>query len=75
VRPGEAHPAAAGLGAQGDPYAAEDGFIVCGLEADRGEVAELVRRDIPFALIDSDRYENAPSVDADDHGGAREVAR
>ncbi|GAA3943995.1 alanine racemase [Amorphoplanes auranticolor] len=57
------------------PYAAVDGFIVCGLETDRGEVAELVRRDIPFVLIDSDRYENAPSVDVDDHGGAREVTR
>ncbi|GGQ50296.1 LacI family DNA-binding transcriptional regulator [Couchioplanes azureus] len=57
------------------PYAAVDGFIVCGLETDRGEVAELVRRGIPFVLIDSDRYENAPSVDVDDHGGARDVAR
>jgi DNA-binding LacI/PurR family transcriptional regulator len=57
------------------PYAAVDGFIVCGLETDRGEVAELVRRDMPFVLIDSDRYENAPSVDVDDHGGAREVTR
>jgi DNA-binding LacI/PurR family transcriptional regulator len=57
------------------PYAAVDGFIVCGLETDRGEVAELVRRGIPFVLIDSDRYENAPSVDVDDHGGAREVTR
>ncbi|MFI7598035.1 LacI family DNA-binding transcriptional regulator [Actinoplanes sp. NPDC049681] len=57
------------------PYAAVDGFVVCGLEADRGEVAELERRGIPFVLIDSDRYENAPSVDVDDHGGARDVAR
>jgi DNA-binding LacI/PurR family transcriptional regulator len=57
------------------PYAAVDGFIVCGLEIDRGEVAELERRNIPFVLIDSDRYEGAPSVDVDDHGGAREVTR
>jgi DNA-binding LacI/PurR family transcriptional regulator len=57
------------------PYAAVDGFIVCGLETDRGEVAELDRRNIPFVLIDSDRYEGAPSVDVDDHGGAREVTR
>ncbi|AGZ40587.1 LacI family DNA-binding transcriptional regulator [Actinoplanes friuliensis] len=57
------------------PYAAVDGFIVCGLETDRGEVAELERRNIPFVLIDSDRYEGAPSVDVDDQGGAREVTR
>ncbi|WP_328469781.1 LacI family DNA-binding transcriptional regulator [Actinoplanes sp. NBC_00393] len=57
------------------PYAAVDGFIVCGLEVDRGEVAELDRRGIPFVLIDSDRHEGAPSVEVDDRGGAREVAR
>ncbi|GIF14698.1 LacI family DNA-binding transcriptional regulator [Actinoplanes teichomyceticus] len=57
------------------PYAAVDGFVVCGLEIDRGEVAELDRRGIPFVLIDSDRHEGAPSVEVDDRGGAREVAR
>lgn len=57
------------------PYAAVDGFIVCGLEVDRGEVAELGRRGIPFVLIDSDRHEGAPSVEVDDRGGAREVTR
>ncbi|WP_231956913.1 MULTISPECIES: LacI family DNA-binding transcriptional regulator [unclassified Actinoplanes] len=57
------------------PYAAVDGFIVCGLEIDRGEVAELDRRGIPFVLIDSDRHEGAPHVEVDDRGGAREVAR
>jgi len=57
------------------PYAAVDGFIVCGLETDGAEVVELERRQIPFVLIDSDRYENAPSVDVDDRGGAREVTR
>ncbi len=57
------------------PYAAVDGFIVCGLETDRGEVAELERRDIPFVLIDSDAYDGAPSVEVDDRGGARDVAR
>ncbi|MFD0519698.1 substrate-binding domain-containing protein [Paractinoplanes durhamensis] len=57
------------------PYAAVDGFIVCGLETEGAEVAELIRRDIPFVLIDSDRYENAPSVEVDDRGGAREVTR
>jgi DNA-binding LacI/PurR family transcriptional regulator len=57
------------------PYAAVDGFVVCGLEIDRGEVAELDRRGIPFVLIDSDRHEGAPHVEVDDRGGAREVAR
>lgn len=55
------------------PYAAVDGFIVCGLERDRGEVAELERRKMPFVLVDSDPQENVPSVDVDDEGGAREV--
>ncbi|RZU49272.1 LacI family transcriptional regulator [Krasilnikovia cinnamomea] len=57
------------------PYAAVDGFIVCGLETDRGEVAELQRRNIPFVLIDSDGQSGAPSVDVDDQGGARDVTR
>ncbi|MGX6603723.1 LacI family DNA-binding transcriptional regulator [Micromonosporaceae bacterium Da 78-11] len=57
------------------PSSAVDGFIVCGLETDGAEVAELERRGIPFVLTDSDRYENAPSVEVDDRGGAREVAR
>jgi DNA-binding LacI/PurR family transcriptional regulator len=57
------------------PYAAVDGFIVCGLETEGAEVAELERRGVPFVLIDSDRYENAPSVEVDDRGGAHDVAR
>lgn len=57
------------------PYAAVDGFIVCGLEMDRGEVAELERRGIPFVLVDSDPQANVPSVDVDDQGGARDVMR
>ncbi|APU15645.1 MULTISPECIES: LacI family DNA-binding transcriptional regulator [Actinoalloteichus] len=55
------------------PYAAVDGFIVCGLETDRGEVAELQRRGIPFVLVDSDPPEGVPSVDIDDQRGAYEV--
>ncbi|QKW22671.1 LacI family DNA-binding transcriptional regulator [Kitasatospora sp. NA04385] len=57
------------------PYAAVDGFIVCGLEHDRGEVAELRRRNIPFVLVDSSPWEDVPSVDVDDRAGAYEVAR
>ncbi|MBM2617323.1 LacI family DNA-binding transcriptional regulator [Actinoplanes sp. LDG1-06] len=57
------------------PYAAVDGFVVCGLETEGAEVLELERRGVPFVLIDSDRYENAPSVEVDDRGGAREVTQ
>lgn len=57
------------------PYAAVDGFIVCGLETDRGEVAELARRNIPAVLVDSDPQQDVPSVDVDDRGGARDVVR
>ncbi|MFD0256936.1 LacI family DNA-binding transcriptional regulator [Kitasatospora indigofera] len=57
------------------PYAAVDGFIVCGLEHDRGEVAELQRRGIPFVLVDSSPWEDVPSVDVDDRAGAHEVTR
>lgn len=55
------------------PYAAVDGFIVCGLEVDRGEVAELTRRGVPFVLVDSDAPEHVPSVDVSDEDGARAV--
>lgn len=57
------------------PYAVVDGFIVCGLEHDRGEVAELERRGIPFVLVDSSPYDGVPSVDVDDEGGAYEVVQ
>ncbi len=57
------------------PYAAVDGFVVCGLQTEGAEVVELERRGVPFVLIDSDRYENAPSVEVDDRGGALEVTR
>ncbi|MFC7795564.1 LacI family DNA-binding transcriptional regulator [Streptomyces cinereoruber] len=57
------------------PYAAVDGFIVCGLEHDRGEVAELRRRGIPFVLVDSSAHEGVSSVDVDDEGGAYEAVR
>lgn len=52
------------------PYAAVDGFIVAGLERDRGEVAELERRGVPFVLVDSESTENLPSVEVDDRSGA-----
>ncbi|WP_328902842.1 LacI family transcriptional regulator [Streptomyces sp. NBC_00441] len=55
------------------PYAAVDGFIVCGLEHDRGEVAELKRHGIPFVLVDSSPREDVSSVDVDDEAGAFEA--
>lgn len=57
------------------PYAAVDGFIVCGLETDRGEVAELRRRGIPFVLADSERLEDAPSFEVSDREGAEAMMR
>lgn len=55
------------------PYAAVDGFVVCGLEHDRGEVAELKRHGIPFVLVDSSPREDVSSVDVDDEAGAFEA--
>jgi DNA-binding LacI/PurR family transcriptional regulator len=57
------------------PYAAVDGFIVTGLEADRGEVAELRRRNVPFVLVDSEAVPDVPSVEADDDKGGYDLVR
>jgi len=53
------------------PYAAVDGFIVTGLERDRGEVAELERRGVPYVLVDSEETTTSPSVTVDDVVGAK----
>ncbi|MBN9606887.1 MAG: LacI family DNA-binding transcriptional regulator [Actinomycetales bacterium] len=55
------------------PYAAVDGFIVSGLEFDRGEVSALRQRAIPFVLVDSEPQEGVPSVEIDESEGMREV--
>ena len=55
------------------PYAAVDGFLVTGLDVDRGEVAALQRRHIPFVLVDSDAPEGVPSVDVNDRAGMASV--
>lgn len=52
------------------PYAAVDGFVVTGLETDRGEVEELRRRGVPFVLVDSEPLAGVPRVDTDDEAGA-----
>ena len=57
------------------PYAAVDGFIVTGLEYDRGEVSALRRRRIPFVLVDSEWHDNVSSVDIDDGAAMEEVVR
>jgi alanine racemase len=53
------------------PHASVDGFIVVGLEVDRGEVQQLRRRHVPFVMVDSDAPADVPSVNVDDCGGAR----
>jgi DNA-binding LacI/PurR family transcriptional regulator len=60
---------------QAIPYAAADGFVVCGLEVDRGEVAELRRRRVPFVLVDSDAPEGVPSVEVTDRQGMAGMVR
>jgi DNA-binding LacI/PurR family transcriptional regulator len=55
------------------PYATVDGFIVVGLEMDRGEVRELRRREVPFVLVDSEAQPGVSAVEVDDTGGARAV--
>jgi DNA-binding LacI/PurR family transcriptional regulator len=53
------------------PHATVDGFVVVGLEVDRGEIQLLRRRDVPFVMVDSDAPADVPSVNVDDRSGAR----
>jgi len=55
------------------PYSVVDGFIVTGLEEDRGEVEALRQRGIPFVLVDSEVYDGVPAVDVDEAAGMREL--
>ncbi|PJJ65050.1 LacI family DNA-binding transcriptional regulator [Compostimonas suwonensis] len=55
------------------PYAAVDGFIVSGLEYDRGEVSALRQRGIPFVLVDSEEHDDVPSVEIEDDDGMRSL--
>jgi DNA-binding LacI/PurR family transcriptional regulator len=55
------------------PHAAVDGFIVVGLEVDRGEVQLMRRRHVPFVMVDSQAPDDLPSVNVDDRSGARAV--
>lgn len=55
------------------PYAAVDGFIVSGLEYDRGEVTALRQRGTPFVLVDSEWHEGVPSIEVDENEGIRDL--
>lgn len=55
------------------PYAAVDGFIVSGLETDRGEVTALTQRGIPFVLVDSDPIAGVSSIDLDEYDSVRSL--
>jgi len=56
------------------PDATVDGFVVVGLDVDRGEIQLMRRRDVPFVMVDSDAPEDVPSVNVDDRSGARAVS-
>lgn len=55
------------------PHAAADGFIVCGLESDRGEVTTLNQRGVPMVLVDGEPVSGVSSVEVDDRAGAAAV--
>jgi DNA-binding LacI/PurR family transcriptional regulator len=55
------------------PHATVDGFVVVGLEVDRGEIQLMRRRDVPFVMVDSEAPEDVPSVNVDDHSGAQAI--
>src|SRR5262245_14520312 len=55
------------------PHATVDGFIVVGLEVDRGEVQLLRRRHIPFVMVDSEAPADVSGINVDDRSGARSV--
>jgi alanine racemase len=55
------------------PHATVDGFVVVGLEVDRGEIQLMRRRDVPFVMVDSEAPADVPSVNVDDRCGARAI--
>jgi DNA-binding LacI/PurR family transcriptional regulator len=55
------------------PDATVDGFVVVGLDVDRGEIQLMRRRDVPFVMVDSDAPDDVSSVNVDDRSGARAV--
>jgi DNA-binding LacI/PurR family transcriptional regulator len=57
------------------PDATVDGFVVVGLDVDRGEIQLMRRRDVPFVMVDSDAPADVSSVNVDDRSGARAAMR
>ena len=51
-----------------------DGVVAIGLTADHPEIAEIRRAGLPMVTVDSDPFDDLPSVDVDDEGGARAAA-
>ena len=51
-----------------------DGIVAIGLAADHPEIAAIRRAGLPMTTVDSDPFDNLPSVDVDDEGGARSAA-
>jgi DNA-binding LacI/PurR family transcriptional regulator len=47
-----------------------DGVVAIGLAADHPEIAEIRKAGLPMTTVDSDLFEDLPSVDVDDEGGA-----
>ena len=66
-------PPLAGSMLEAIPSAAVDGFVVSGLDTDRGELRALRRRGSPFVLVDSDEMPGVSWVGIDDYQGARSV--
>lgn len=57
------------------PYAAVDGFIVCGLEEDRGEVLALRQRGIPTVMVDGEDHECFSSIGVNEVDGTHQLMR
>jgi DNA-binding LacI/PurR family transcriptional regulator len=51
-----------------------DGVVAIGLAADHPEITEIRRAGLPMTTVDSDPFDNLPSVDVDDEGGAKAAA-
>ncbi|MFU0480453.1 LacI family DNA-binding transcriptional regulator [Gardnerella vaginalis] len=48
------------------PTAAVSGFIICGLEAERAEVVEILNKHVPVVIVDPAQPINVPTVEVDD---------
>jgi DNA-binding LacI/PurR family transcriptional regulator len=51
-----------------------DGVVAIGLAADHPEIAEIRKAGLPMTTVDSDLFDELPSVDVDDEGGAEAAA-